>query len=1288
MRHTLLIVLCLLWQAALSSYAVEHDTASASVCQSRLHICAVANGKNGAAATYHVCAHGASAIATAEFNGGGASRGGWPLLRVTSGPSARLWPDAVRMHAAGFAEGYLTQPWIAEMLRRMRLLRTPSARRAVRIFAAKQVAAINAALTKRAHAHSPIAAREAGQTGAASAAGSASQSDSFAADASYASLVDLLLAQVEGVVAGYNAARSSSAASSGAARSTTGDPAAAYDRPATLLDLLELNYDGDAFDVVQAADAGMGGAWLPSPLVRARSNGAGGIGGAAGGGVGAGRGPRRRGESDGGTAAAGASFPPGSHAIIGSTPRFAELHAQLEETLLEHHAAHAAADAGSADAAAVDSDSQLHGAAAAAAAVSAVAVDESLPVPVPALGGRMPSSSRDLESWVRLSAAGRCTAAVVAKELAAGASSSYTATAGAAGAAVGAGEAGRDSLLRSLPAGPPGSRVSLWVAHTTWADYLELLRLWKIYDLALDHADVAAAHPASAAAAAGPLFGEHGAGGSAHGSHADGASKAQGSKDKGSKGGRFRASFSSYPGFVTSTDDWYQLSSGLLVTETTTSAVDARVLKQLHPAHGLPTWLRVGVANMLAADGKAWADAFARYNGGTYNCMWLVLDARKVWAALAAKPGSGLDDIPNGSLLVVEQSPLRVLAVDGTPTLRATGLWVSANRPSLAAVRKDLGYPEELPPALPRRVAAALGGASGGTAVASLSSGSSTAPLKQVLAGAVAAGMSDDQRATVEAEAEADETVARLTAEVLVSATRHNEALGLLLPSVPADLQHGHGSHEVIVTADEQRFSAARGGRTAAAAAHRSGAGKKAAQLQAKAKAKVKGRAQPASSLSRFRALEGATAAADAAADAIATAAAASQSQSQAQSQSQSALELGGLFEPSLLHFLAHASASSSRAAADASTAVQDDAAAVLMAPRSKGGEALLLNPLLADSAADADAAADAGVSSQRSSAAALGGAARRRASAALARFREMGGVSADAVVRGAAAAAATTAGLQASAGAGSGAAIAASSAKDAMRFRQTTGDSSTSSSVAAVVGAPKGREHPVATQSTGSGSNAKAASPTAGAAYFSAFNNPRSRILQREVAAIQSAGDMGRLIRLNRWQGDPESQGRPYLAVAARFDLAPATDHARAANGAVDGKVASLGDILALETALTLGPSRDQQPPFDWLHYDGPGYCDSAAPAGSARNCATMRAAAGGPARVSAAGAAGAVAAGKGASNAKPIVDVRSLCTPRDAPSPSADAGAAASSAFTASGSCPVALPCRWTWGWGHVAA
>ena len=34
------------------------------------------------------------------------------------------------------------------------------------------------------------------------------------------------------------------------------------------------------------------------------------------------------------------------------------------------------------------------------------------------------------------------------------------------------------------------------------------------------------------------------------------------------------------------------------------------------------SWVRVMVANYLAAGGKQWSDTFSRQNGGTYNNQW------------------------------------------------------------------------------------------------------------------------------------------------------------------------------------------------------------------------------------------------------------------------------------------------------------------------------------------------------------------------------------------------------------------------------------------------------------------------------------------------------------------------------------------------------------------------------------------------------------------------------------------------------------------------------------------
>jgi hypothetical protein len=116
------------------------------------------------------------------------------------------------------------------------------------------------------------------------------------------------------------------------------------------------------------------------------------------------------------------------------------------------------------------------------------------------------------------------------------------------------------------------------------------------------------------------------------------------------------------------------------------------------------------------------------------------------------------------------------------------------------------------------------------------------------------------------------------------------------------------------------------------------------------------------------------------------------------------------------------------------------------------------------------------------------------------------------------------------------------------------------------------------------------------GPAYFSAAENPRARILKREAPNVRDTASMLHLMRLNRWQSDAESQGRPYLAVAARFDLAPRSDPVRKPDGGIDAKAASTEDVLAMRSLAVVGPSTSDGglPPFDWRTWSGAGFCGS----------------------------------------------------------------------------------------------
>jgi hypothetical protein len=215
-----------------------------------------------------------------------------------------------------------------------------------------------------------------------------------------------------------------------------------------------------------------------------------------------------------------------------------------------------------------------------------------------------------------------------------------------------------------LNGGGADSKCDVFSTHATWGHYGEALRVYKTVDWA-------------------------------------GVGKALGS-------GPSHLSYSSYPGMVSSTDDWLVLGSGILVTETTIGAADASAIGRLTtstqefvPAGAgasatatagaellpLPAFVRSMVASLTASSGAEWARLFAARNGGTSNSQWLVVD----YNSLRSPSRKGL-------LWVLEQSPKRVIAADATGVFlgKAAGLWPGTNRPLFGPIRDDLAYPGEV----------------------------------------------------------------------------------------------------------------------------------------------------------------------------------------------------------------------------------------------------------------------------------------------------------------------------------------------------------------------------------------------------------------------------------------------------------------------------------------------------------------------------------------------------------------------------------------------------------------
>jgi len=78
------------------------------------------------------------------------------------------------------------------------------------------------------------------------------------------------------------------------------------------------------------------------------------------------------------------------------------------------------------------------------------------------------------------------------------------------------------------------------------------------------------------------------------------------------------SAFSSYPGMLSSLDDFYLLGRGMAVLQTSNPVLDLSLYDRISE-HSVPTWMRTRVANVLGATGPHWARAFSRKNSGTYN---------------------------------------------------------------------------------------------------------------------------------------------------------------------------------------------------------------------------------------------------------------------------------------------------------------------------------------------------------------------------------------------------------------------------------------------------------------------------------------------------------------------------------------------------------------------------------------------------------------------------------------------------------------------------------------------
>jgi len=181
-----------------------------------------------------------------------------------------------------------------------------------------------------------------------------------------------------------------------------------------------------------------------------------------------------------------------------------------------------------------------------------------------------------------------------------------------------------------------GGYENLYMSHSSWFLYASMMRIYKHYHFQLNDPNTAA----------------------------------------------HSVSFSSYPGFLVSLDDFYLMDSKLVMIQTTNQIFNTSLYKLISP-ESLFAWHRVRLANFLSHTGQDWHKHFKRYNSGTYNNQYMVIDLKKVHLK---------EKLDNDALWVVEQIPGLVEGADQTDILR-TGYWPSYNVPFYESIYNLSGYP-------------------------------------------------------------------------------------------------------------------------------------------------------------------------------------------------------------------------------------------------------------------------------------------------------------------------------------------------------------------------------------------------------------------------------------------------------------------------------------------------------------------------------------------------------------------------------------------------------------------
>eukprot|EP00033_Pygsuia_biforma_P000496 GCRY01000585.1.p1 GENE.GCRY01000585.1~~GCRY01000585.1.p1 ORF type:complete len:543 (+),score=106.29 GCRY01000585.1:59-1687(+) len=144
-----------------------------------------------------------------------------------------------------------------------------------------------------------------------------------------------------------------------------------------------------------------------------------------------------------------------------------------------------------------------------------------------------------------------------------------------------------------------------------------------------------------------------------------------------------KLSFSSYPGFVYSFDDFMLSDQGLVHIETTNQIFDTKLYEKCS-FRSVLTWTRNRVAMMMADSTQEWFNVFKQQNSGSYNNQWQIVDFKLFTPGEKLKPGT---------FFVAEQIPGEVMGEDMTHVLETMRYFPSFNIPYFKHIFNVSGYP-------------------------------------------------------------------------------------------------------------------------------------------------------------------------------------------------------------------------------------------------------------------------------------------------------------------------------------------------------------------------------------------------------------------------------------------------------------------------------------------------------------------------------------------------------------------------------------------------------------------